>query len=91
MSGEEKCKQKDRKEYKGGATYFFIPYLSLAVITNSSAIGSTLPSPSGKGSVCSGDYVFLSLDLGGVVLLVENRPLEGRENFLVVNNYLIIA
>jgi len=32
----------------------------------------------------------LSSDLG-VVSLVENRPLEGREIFLVVNNYLIIA
>jgi len=31
------------------------------------------------GSVCSWDYVFSSLDLGEVVLLAENRPLEGKE------------
>ncbi|CAJ1963134.1 unnamed protein product [Sphenostylis stenocarpa] len=55
---------------------FSIPYLSLSAITNSSAIGSALSSPSGKGSVCSWDYLFLSLDLGGVVLLVYITSVE---------------
>jgi len=37
------------------------------------------------GSVCSWDYILLSLDIEGVVLLVENRPWEGEEKNLLGN------